>query len=113
MSPKTNKDSCGLRIEPTVHKLYFNNKCFKNSYPNKTLIDSSGGLFAAREDYPESRIYFGDKADYGEAPWAVLLSYHWWNFAPTIEMTYCSGTLIAFDWVLTSAHCIRYSYLDN
>lgn len=48
------------------------------------------------------RIYGGQDADKYEYPWQVLL-----HQSTSASNTYCGGTLISSQWILTAFHCIN------
>lgn len=54
---------------------------------------------------PDSRIVGGNEADPGEWPSQVALVNH--DEPDNYQAQFCGGTLIARNWVLTAAHCVR------
>ncbi|XP_074649469.1 chymotrypsinogen B-like [Tubulanus polymorphus] len=53
-----------------------------------------------RKSFPSLRIVGGHETRRGSWPWQVAILNHW-------KEQYCGGTLIAPQWVLTAAHCLR------
>ena len=103
-----NLRECGLSYKPTEIQLHFDRKCFSNVYQNQTVLDTKGVILnSATSD----RIYNGREAKYWESPWAVYLEYYFSKNESGKTIWYivsCSGVLVTFQWVLSSAHCLRY-----
>lgn len=53
------------------------------------------------KDFFQSELKGGQPAPKGDYPWASLLTF---NYDPYF-IPFCSGALVAKDWVLTAAHC--------
>ncbi|KAE8625750.1 hypothetical protein XENTR_v10006382 [Xenopus tropicalis] len=70
----------GLSCEPTVN------------YP-------CGKIPVLKNVNKRARIVGGDMCPKGECPWQALLMYN--------EIFICGGTLIAPNWVITAAHCLK------
>ena len=96
MKDDLNLPECGFGLVPIYFKISYEKQCFSRSYPNKTLIifhKWKGGVGKV-----SSRIYQGREARVGDSPWTVFLDF---------EKGVCSGVLITYEWVLTSAHCLN------
>ena len=106
MSSDLNLIECGLRYKAKLIHINFDKKCFLKKYQNKTVMDVEGNKLHRKVDYITNRILNGEMAEYGEAPWAVYLSYRIELFGVSIiESGACNGVLITFEWILTAAHC--------
>ncbi|XP_026307901.1 chymotrypsin-like elastase family member 2A [Piliocolobus tephrosceles] len=80
----------------------------------RTLLLSAlvaGALSCGVPTYPPSvtRVVGGEEATPNSWPWQVSLQY---SSSGSWHHT-CGGTLIANSWVLTAAHCIRFSPSEN
>ena len=103
-----NLPECGLTFVPTIHNYTFDRLCYKDKYIPKTLYDFQGNnlMFEKVEkDATQERIYMGKELEYGEAPWTVQV---FAEFETGESKLICTGSLIAFNWVITSAHCFGY-----
>ena len=101
-----NQKYCGLRFEPKEIELKFGKKCFNdpfNQLNNKTIWDIEG--VTQQFESVNNRVFKGADAEYSEAPWSVFITNRWGNI---FDEGSCSGVLIAFNWVLTAAHCKGY-----
>jgi secreted trypsin-like serine protease len=68
-----------------------------------TAFVGIGGVALAQEEIKpfERRIVGGEKTDIRQHPWQVAL-----RFKSTF---FCGGSIIAQKWILTAAHCFKYS----
>ena len=89
---------CGLRNKPKLLDIYFDKKCFSNKYENQTIFDVE--IVEKRKYSTNNRIINGRRADRTESPWSVFISIRYQN-----ESIGCTGVLLTFQWVLTTAHC--------
>ncbi len=104
-----NRRECGLGFKPIEYNLVFNEKCFKNNYSNKTVWDVLGTHLHRTQDIVSNRVRHGEVAAIDEAPWAVFLrAIYDYKLGKDYR---CSGSLITLQWVLTAAHCYRYSFI--
>ena len=100
-----------MRYKPVLFKLNFPNKCFKNKIGDRLVWDLHGHV--TYEDQPLERVYNGEKAEYGEAPWAVYIrqiSLEMISGTSKVRRVYrgtCSGVLLTNEWVLTAATCFN------
>ena len=88
---------------------------------NKPLIRLAAGLLAlcglvsavvAAPTAPAApEIVGGRPADPGEWPWQVALVFN--SSATLFAGLNCGGSLIARDWVLTAAHCVEFSPVEE
>lgn len=75
--------------------IYFSLYCLLQSIVKPVTFDDS-------EPSIQGRIVGGTAATVGQLPWHVWVR----GVAGTSSIT-CGGTLIASNWVLTAAHCVR------
>ena len=107
MSYDINQRECGLSYKPTEIPIHFDRKCFSNAYQNQTVLYIFlPTLSVFNETY--NRIYNGFDAEEWEAPWTVYII-----FNTRYESFTCTGVLVTFQWVLTSAHCLNFTYEYN
>ncbi|UCF36471.1 MAG: serine protease, partial [Acidobacteriota bacterium] len=67
-----------------------------------TVVAAGADREAPEVQWP--RIIGGEEAGAGEFPWIVALAY---KQSGPVNSSYCGGALIAPDWVITAAHCVR------
>lgn len=127
-----NLPECGMRYKPAVYRLKFNDQCFKNALPfkSRTVYDVGIGIRledeplqptdeSLEDDFPEevvpkNRVFKGAEAEYGEAPWTVLIKVNRIDvvdikgkkFAKKIDIGVCTGVLVAYEWIVTAATCL-------
>ena len=112
--PHLNHPLCGIGNITSVYVVSFNKQCFGNEYKNKTFVDISTEPQSGEEGQVLSRIFKGRNAKKGEAPWTVYIHK---RFARNVHVqgatfeeiktSYCTGSLLTFEWVITSAHCVN------
>ena len=52
-------------------------------------------------------IVNGEPVEEGQIPWQVFLTRSWTDAAGDSWVSWCGGSLIAPQWVLTAAHCLE------
>ena len=110
--PHFNHPLCGIGNASGVYVISFNKKCFGKEYKNKTIVDiSTEPHFDGEEGEVLSRVFKGRNAKKGEAPWVVYIHIQTVKKQSMLGTEYeyasCTGTLLTFEWVITSAHCVK------
>ncbi len=97
-----NLPECGFNSIPIIYEIHFPSNCIRNQIKNKTVFGFDTNRNTLRQNTSE-RIFLGQNTKYGESPWTVLVK---------ISHGVCTGVLITFQWVLTTAHCYNAKYMS-
>ena len=101
LSKGINRPECGTGIVPQFQTIIYNSSCFQNKYTDKDWYYFPRD---PRQQTVSTRIFNGSKADYVDATFAVHIQYVKKVYGLRHQQA-CSGVLITFNWVMTSAHC--------
>ncbi len=71
----------------------------------KTPTFTSPFSQTVRRSAPDERIVGGEQASDGAWPWQAALV---WSDRNAYDGTFCGGSLLHAEWVMTSAHCVHY-----